>query len=208
MAGMERRENLSGRRFGRLLVLEFVQRNSHRQAVWLCRCDCGNTKEIPAQPLKRGESTSCGCLHRENHTTHGKSKTRLYRVWREMHGRCYNPKNNRYALYGARGIKVCDEWHDLATFCADVGEPPTPQHQIERDDNDGDYEPSNVRWATPKEQARNRRTTLRITYRGEEKSLAEWVELLGLNYHQVHRRITEYGWSVEQAFNQPIREMH
>jgi len=125
-----------------------------------------------------------------------------------MHGRCYNPKNNRYALYGARGIKVCDEWHDLATFCADVGEPPTPQHQIERDDNDGDYEPSNVRWATPKEQARNRRTTLRITYRGEEKSLAEWVELLGLNYHQVHRRITEYGWSVEQAFNQPIREMH
>jgi hypothetical protein len=200
-----RAKSLVGQTFGRLSVVRYAFTGSHRRAFWHCRCECGRECDVPSQSLLRGQSRSCGCLHLEAISTHGLSKTRLYRVWKEMHGRCYRPKNNRYALYGARGIIVCKRWHDLAAFVEDVGEPPTPTHQLERMDNDGNYEPLNCKWATPTEQARNRRNTIVVEYRGESRALAQWCDDLSLPYREMRRRIVDRDWTPTRAFETPLR---
>lgn len=135
---------------------------------------------------------------------HGYSSTRLGKIWVGMIRRCHNPEEPSYARYGGRGITVCDRWREsVASFVEDMGEPPSLKHSLDRIDNDGPYSPENCRWATMREQMRNTSRKVVVTYRGETKLLAEWVDELGLVYTRVHGRIFYLGWPVEQAFEAP-----
>ena len=155
------RLNLAGRSFGRLTVTHEGER-SNQQRRWYCRCTCGNVKLIYQNDLLRQKTQSCGCLHNEQakelFTTHGKTDSPEYVSWVGMKTRCYNPNYREYHLYGGRGVQVCRRWRDsFENFLRDMGPKPTPQHSIDRKDNDKNYEPSNCHWATPLEQTHNRR---------------------------------------------------
>lgn len=152
---------LSGERFGRLLVVKRAD-NIGRKAAWVCACDCGNTSTVRAEHLSQGRVVSCGCYRDAKlskvATTHGRSRTRIYRIWRNMKNRCEWDKWPEWHLYGGRGITVCRSWSEsFEAFFADMGDCP-PSHSIDRIDGDRGYEPGNCRWATPTEQARNTRT--------------------------------------------------
>jgi lambda repressor-like predicted transcriptional regulator len=129
----------------------------------------------------------------------------LYHTWGAMKARCYRRTATNYEGYGGRGVRICERWRtDFAAFLEDVGERPTSRHSLERKDNEGDYEPGNVRWATATEQARNRRDSLRVTFRGETRLLKEWAEILGIHYRILHARLSN-GWSVENALGKQRR---
>lgn len=135
--------------------------------------------------------------------THGASASRLYRVWIAMRQRCYDPLNKRFPQYGGRGITVCPAWNDFEVFRRDVGDRPSASHTLDRRDNNGNYEPGNVRWATAQEQARNRRTSLMVTAWGETKTLAEWAEdpRCAVAYATLQYRIARAPVSAEDAIS-------
>lgn len=157
-------KNISGERFGRLVVTALNGINKRREAVWLCQCDCGEQRLVRGVGLRSGHHRSCGCLHTEYsksgdaRRSHGKSNNAEYRAWTHMMTRCYNPNTADYPNYGGRGITVCYKWKtSFLAFLADMGEKPSPKHSIDRINNDGNYEPANCKWSTAKEQANNRR---------------------------------------------------
>ena len=129
---------------------------------------------------------------------------RTYRSWSECRQRCENPNNRKWPSYGGRGIKVCARWASFANFLADMGERPDG-HSLDRINNDGDYEPNNCRWATPSEQARNRRSSHTLTAFGETLTIAEWAERTGLKHHTIAWRINKLGWTAERALSTPLR---
>lgn len=183
---MGKRQDLCGKRYGRLVVIKYVGTNASGGSMWLCKCDCGNEKTVRGSKLKSGWTKSCGCLQRECSrnffATHNKSNTPIYKIWSLMKSRCYSPHNNRYYRYGARGIKVCDEWHIFENFYDwAIHNGYEEGLSIERRDNDGDYEPSNCCWIKRSEQGKNKSNNVWISYKGEKHNASEFGRMMGVS---------------------------
>lgn len=192
--------DLVGQKFGRLTVLcNSGLRDKNRNILWECKCDCG--KIVLVSRLTSLGKKSCGC----SRTKHGKSYTKIYKIWVGLLGRCHNPNDTGYYAYGAKGITVCDRWREFENFYADMGELPSNNHSIDRIDNKGNYDPSNCRWATPLEQANNRDNNRLIEYQGEIKTIGTWERYLGFSEGMLYRRLIKLNWNIEKAFTTPKR---
>lgn len=204
--------DLTGQRFGRLVVLRREKTLKRGISRWLCQCDCGEQTVTSTGSLRSGLTRSCGCLHREaareqglKSATHGLTETRLYRVWGNMKTRCYNKRNRNYARWGARGITVCDEWRSdfQAFYDWAMANGYEDGLSIDRIDNDRGYSPDNCRWATPEQQANNTRKTTSIECNGEAYTLAQWSKKLGIDKTTLFYRLKRL--PPEAAFTMPIQ---
>lgn len=187
-------DDITGKRFSRLTVLDFDHMGSHGRAYWLCRCDCGNEIIVRRDGLLSGHTSSCGCYAKmaaiDAVTTHGLSKDPIYTIWKAMRSRCRNNPGKQNHRYGGRGIKVCPEWEDFDNFyywAINTGY--APGLSIDRIDNDGNYCPENCRWADGITQANNRSTCRYITYNGVTHTVAEWARLFGVHRETLQHRI-------------------
>jgi len=197
---MSKLADLTGKQFGRWLVIERAENNKRGATRWLCKCACGTSRVVYAFKLKNGTSSSCGCrLGRRprNLTTsnrHGGSHTRLYRIWSAMNTRCYNPKHCKYKRYGGRGIAVCDDWRYSFIAFRDwaLSHGYMDNLEIDRRDNDGHYSPENCRWVTRKENQNNRCDNIYISCPDNNtRTLTEVAELTGLPYQKLFKRKKE-----------------
>lgn len=206
------RLELAGQTFGRLTVLEFAGITAvQKHSVWRCVCSCDESSVVLVQgrSLVNGGTRSCGCLASEStttrSTTHGKSRTSEYRVWAGMKDRCLNPNSRNFPDWGGRGIQVCQRWQEsFEAFLEDVGLRPEKGMSLDRINNAGNYEPGNVRWATWEQQQNNRRSSSRLTYNGETKTLPQWAREFGLKRDTLQHRIHDRKWDLEQALSTPV----
>lgn len=206
---MARANDLTGMTFNRLTVIREADTSVHKKnhhVKWLCKCECGNYTEVVSSALKSGRVGSCGCYHSdrviETHTKHGLSNTRIKSIYSGMIQRCYNPNAPRYDRYGARGIKICDEWlgeNGLVNFNEwAIQNGYSDELTIDRIDNDKNYSPNNCRWATIDIQNNNKSTSHFVTIDGEKHTLAEWGIINGIKKSTIISRI-KLGWSEEDA---------
>lgn len=203
---MRKAIDLIGSRFGYLVVIARAESTLPKHTKWLCLCDCGNRKEVYRENLIGKMTTSCGCWKRVALRTHGQAgkgkQTRAYRSWCHMKKRCSNPKHKDWNNYGGRGIKVCERWQKFENFFEDMGRPMAGS-EIDRIDNDKDYEPENCRWADHTTQANNKRNTVYYTMNGETKSRQDWCRQYKINSATLVRRLS-LGWSLIDALTKPI----
>lgn len=208
---LNRYEDITGRRFGNLFVIKKVGR-SKRGVLWLCKCDCGKEKIACGQDLRSGKTKSCGCLSDENRkkakkVTHGLSKKRIYKEYRSMFSRC-SPNYHNKNIYYEKGVSICDKWKGTGGFenfyAWAMNNGYSDELSLDRIDGNGNYEPSNCRWITMKEQQNNRSNNVFIEYMGETKTLKQWCDTLRLNYGTIKAR-RRNGWVVPELFS-PIRK--
>ena len=201
-----------GQRYGSLIVIEDkgiqTNENGYNYHCWLCKCDCGNVIIAKTPTLNNGRTNNCGCLTSkklsESSTKHGMSESRLNGIWRKMKDRCNNPNCSSYKNYGGRGIKVCEEWQTFEPFYIwAINNGYSEDLSIDRIDVDGNYEPSNCRWADSKTQGNNTRRNHYLTYKGETKTLTEWAEIIGINRNTLNERIKSK-WTIESALETPV----
>jgi len=184
MAARLATKDVVGRRFGRLLTEGIVRKGGRLFAA--CICDCGNRCVPSFSHLKTGYTNSCGCLRGE---AHGMSRTRLHSIWLDIKKRCFNPRGKYWRRYGGRGITLAPEWHYFSQFAADMGEPPSLEHSIDRIDNDGPYSKANCRWATATVQSRNRSNALPLVrHGGRTLHLKDWAKETGISYSTMRYR--------------------
>ena len=201
------RLDITGKKFGRLTVIGYACTNKSRKSVWKCKCECGKETFVVGNRLIKGHTKSCGCLRVDSATRiatkHGYSKTRLYGIWCAMKGRCTNQNNTSYERYGGRGIAICDEWQNnfQAFYNWAISHGYSDESSIDRIDNNGNYEPSNCRWVTMKEQSNNRSSSVCLTHNGETHTLKEWSELTGIKYTTLYSRYS-VGESVDEILKQ------
>lgn len=197
--------DITGTRFGRLVAIKFVGRENN-SSKWLCRCDCGNEVVRGYESLKSNHEHSCGCYFKEGnmYRKHSGCGTLTYSSWSGLRARCLNPKSHAYAEYGGRGIKLCERWqgeHGYENFLADMGERPSKEHTLDRIDVNGNYEPSNCRWATKVEQSNNTRKNIRIEYHGETRTISDWCRALGIENISRARKRYYRGLPLEKVFS-------
>lgn len=188
--------DLTGRRFNRLLVIDRASSVGERRVKWNCLCNCGTIKAVISDNLLKGTSGSCGCLKVEltkiNNATHGKSDSREFMIWSRMKGRCINPRVTAFPFYGGRGITVCPRWlNSFEAFFDDMGL--SQGLTLDRIDTNGNYEPTNCRWATQREQTRNKRNNVRATVENVTLTAVEWVE---------RTRISD--WKIREAIRKNV----
>lgn len=203
---MGRLRNWAGETVHRLTVLYRVADKEPGRPQWFCKCLCGEFCTLSSHALAGG-TQSCGCVQREyaqnRSRTHGRSHTAEYATWAGMKRRCYCETSEDFHHYGGRGITVCDRWFDsFQNFYEDIGPKPTPKHSIDRIDNNGNYEPSNCRWATQRDQVLNRRPrplkdSDYLEYQGTRLPISEWAAKLRLRLETIKCRIRA-GWTTEQ----------
>jgi len=200
--------DISGKRFEKLLVIGFAGRDTRRVSRWWCACDCGNIIKAHGNNLLSDRCGSCGCNKKYAEITHGNSKqgavTPTYRVWQAMRRRCNYLKNIQYNDYGGRGIKVCERWNKFENFLEDMGERPEGM-SIDRIDVNGNYEPSNCRWATPIDQGNNKRNNVYITINNKTQTIPQWARDVAINVMVLWSRINLMKWEPERAITEPTR---
>lgn len=214
--------DLTEKRFGKLTVIKRINSDKWGKALWLCKCECGNTTIKNSYYLKYKQKCSCGCINKEKTGVnnpcyrHGLSNTKEYKrlssILGSMKCRCYNKNNKQYNNYGGRGIKICDEWLakkgkgllNFYNWAISTGY--NLGLTIDRINNDGNYQPDNCRWVTNKEQSNNKRNNHLITYHGETHTMMEWSKILNVNYNTLRGRINNYKWDVNKAFETPFKK--
>lgn len=198
-------KDLTGQRFGMLIAQRrFVVGEA---SWWECICDCGEKVNRRMESLTRPQNSNCGRHQVELVNGHGMSRTNIYKSWVSMVQRCTNPNTQSWANYGQRGIRVCERWLDFKNFYEDMGDPPFPLASIERENNNGNYEPGNVKWASKAEQNRNQRSNILVTMNGKTQVLKDWCDELGMPYTTVKARIKRLGMMPEEALTTPVRPM-
>lgn len=200
---MTKKIDLTGRRFGRLVVQRQAENAKSGGIRWECLCDCGNRTAVFRSALGR-HTNSCGCLMAENrksvNVTHGMSGSAEYVAFSSMRDRCENQNDPAWPRYGGRGIQV--KFRSLEEFVAHLGKRPTPEHSVDRINNDGHYEPGNVRWATRQEQRNNRRDSILYEINGVRDTMSGWASKIGIRPSSVAYRI-KAGWPLEKALTMP-----
>ncbi len=195
-----RKIDLTGQRFGRLVVIDQAPSDKAGHTCWNCLCDCGRKTVVAGIKLKSGQIVSCGCKRDESRIRHGKYHTRLYTIWGNMKQRCGNPRNTSFRRYGGRGIKVCQEWANSfeAFYKWAMAHGYADNLQIDRIDNDGDYTPDNCRWIPQSENLNHTSRNVFITIDGDKKTVAEWAKITGVNEKTIRNRL-KAGKSPEDA---------
>jgi len=210
-------KDLTGDVFGRLTVVSRGPNTKEKCAQFYCLCSCGAEKLIRSRSLLSGKTISCGCNKSEktkifnslNKRTHGHKAngkvTTEYQTWTAMIDRTTNPNNKSFHRYGGRGIKICDRWlNSFENFLADMGYKPTKGLSIDRIDTNGNYEPSNCRWATALEQQNNRSSNVVVSYNGENNTISDWARKFGFKPYVIFLRLRN-GWSFNKAITTPKR---
>ncbi len=201
--------DIAGQAFGELTAIAPTgRRSAANNRIWMFRCACGNSREADGVAVRSGRITTCHKCAKQRailrQSTHGLTNTAEFRIWTDIHTRCYNQRRPEYPNYGGRGIRMCKRWRaSFADFLSDMGSRPSPHHSIDRINNDGNYEPGNCRWATRREQALNRRTNVLVTINGQRRTLSEWAEQSGIAFKTVYRR-WKAGWNIYRLLT-PIR---
>jgi len=209
----EKLKNLVGQVFGLWTVISFshfAKTGGRQRPYWNCRCDCGNEGVVRGDILKNGGSKSCGCYRKDRSLiplpeySYEEAYKRAKSIYKHMKQRCSNINETSFNNYGARGIKICNRWlQSFENFYEDMGPAPSNKHSIDRINNDGNYEPSNCRWATVAENNRNKRTTHFITYKNKTQCVTDWSNELGISSYALFARLRN-GWTEEEALTIPV----
>lgn len=195
--------DLTGLRFGRLAVIERAENSADGRARWLCKCDCGQSKVVLGEHLKKGRTKSCGCAKSESSSKrfrkHGWRNSKLYRIWSSMKDRCNNSACRAFDDYGGRGIRVCHAWQDDFSIFQQWALLNGYKEglSIDRTDNDKGYFPENCRWTDKKTQGNNKRNCRYITHDGQKRTVAEWSDVTGIPHETLLYRLNK-GWKTER----------